>query len=371
MTSYNLELIFVRLGPRRNIFLNGNIERLRVLFPKLSITVIDDEVSQRFRKVIPGVKYHIYRNQNLQSIQTARLVKSQIFRQGFWHFTAERLFAVLDYQSSNPGTPILHIESDVLLFPNFPFSDLIKLDFISWCTFNESKDVASLLYLPAHADSSWLKAEIQRQFIQNPESTDMTALSRISRQNQNKIRIFPPLSSMCISQLANPRNPKVLHDVTRLNQLDRHFFGIFDSAVIGMWLCGMDPENHNGKLLIHDKVMLNNGDSYIDPSGLRYNLDEQGNLYFLNDKIWIPIYNLHVHSKNRKILSTNWISELNEYVHLARNPEPLILRKLEILMSVLVQQGSLKGALRYLGSHPRLYPMAKLIGTLVHKLGPK
>jgi hypothetical protein len=367
MNLLDLELVFVRLGPRRNSYLNSNIIRLRKLFPDLSISVIEDEVSRRKSKQLPGVNYHLYVNQNARNFNNAKSHKSKLFREGFWNLTSERLFAVLDYKTSNPGKSVLHIESDVLLFPNFPFADFVELKLISWCCFNESKDVASLFYLPANSDVSWLKSELQNEFVQNSEATDMTALSNISRQNMDKVRIFPSLSSLSISQLANPRNLNVLNNLDRLMQLESHFSGIFDPAAIGMWLCGMDPENHHGKLLLHDKTMLENGDSFINPSALSYKLDSGGNLYFMNNESWIPIYNLHVHSKNRKILSVCWIPELKKYIEMALTPEPITRKNLGIFCSVLVQQGSPKGALRYMSGHPIVYPLAKLIGTLVRK----
>jgi len=367
----NLELVFVRLGPRKNHYLNGNIQRLRNLFPDLQITVILDSDSQKLNVPMKGVKYWLYVSQGNQDFPQLNSRKLNLFRDGFWNLTTERLFAVIEYQAWNPNISALHIESDVLLFPNFPFMELMKLNQISWCCFNESKDVASIFFLPSVSENSWLKNELQDEMGLNIDATDMTALSIISQRNPDKVCLFPSFGSVTANSLVNRRNQNIEICKNRLMSLESHFSGIFDPAAIGMWLCGLDPENYHGKLLLHDRSFLDNGDSIIDPSKLEYQLDSEGNLFFLCGLSWIPIYNLHVHSKNQKLLSKAWLGELRKYVNLALTPEPQSKKYLRIYWSVFVRQGRTYDLLRYLGSHPMIYPRAIRIKSLAIKLAKR
>ena len=364
----NFELVFVRLGPRKNHYLNGNIDRLRNLFPELQITVILDSQSQQLNVPVKGVKYWLYANQNNQNLLHGNVRKSNSFRDGFWTLTTERLFAVLEYQSSNPNLSILHIESDVLLFPNFPFAKLKSLNQISWSSFNETKDVASIFFLPSVSENSWLKKELQEEIRFDIDVTDMTALSIISQRNPNKVYILPPFGSVSAHLLVNHRNHNAKFRLDRLIHLEEHFSGIFDPAAIGMWLCGLDPENFHGKLLLHDRSFIDNGDSFIDPSALDFQIDSEGNLFFLCGSSWIPIYNLHVHSKNQKLLSNAWLGELRKYVNMARKREPQSKKNLGTYWSVLARQGTTYELLHYLGRHPQVYPLAIKIKNLATKI---
>jgi hypothetical protein len=78
------------------------------------------------------------------------------------------------------------------------------------------------------------------------------------------------------------------------------FNGIFDSAPLGMWLLGQDPRNHLGRIVRYRELP----ESYIQPQQVQINFDETKNTLYINSQV--PIFNLHVHSKEVKYFGDGW-----------------------------------------------------------------
>ena len=360
MSEKTLRVVLVQLGARTSPLLRSNIKRLQRLFPNISLVIIHDRQSERSVTGIDGIELFEYTYQPWSPKSSDQLQNSERFRQGFWRLTLERLFAVTLFHHVHPEFTILHLENDVLLMPNFPFNDLRKYSFPTWCRYNDERDVASLLYLPDSHSSVWLHSELQRHRQLNPLITDMQALRNISRENPGKTRIFP--STICnpeygINNFARPTSPE---DALSIDSETKSYFGIFDPAAIGMWLCGLDPENHHGVLKLHHRGIIDSGDSFVDPSKLRYRLDEEGNVYAEGNNVTIPIYNLHIHSKQKKLFSDSWKDQLEQYVSLAaQNSESINRFDWRIFISVYQQQFQDRNLLRYIFSHPLIHPTVR------------
>jgi hypothetical protein len=97
-----------------------------------------------------GVRVELYsttkETQSLFALASKKLDHN--FRDGFWKYTFERLFALQQYHEKHSDSKILHIESDVLLLPEFPWKSFAELNSLAWLNVNETHDVAALVYLP-------------------------------------------------------------------------------------------------------------------------------------------------------------------------------------------------------------------------------
>jgi len=366
-----MKLVFVHLGKRKAWYLKANVNRLRMTFPDLKIVVIHDSLSRQMVQRIKGVEFYDYESAREDLEDAAEFNQNERFRQGFWRLTTERLFALIQYHKSNQSDSILHIESDVLLFPNFPFETFSTLNQISWCRFNESKDVASILFLPDLAESKWFERELIRQFKINPETTDMNTLSVISALHSEKVGMLPSLPDFEKNTLQNRNNQKINTHFVELSHQYERFGGIFDPAAIGMWLCGIDPENTHGALVLHDPSFLHNGDSFVDPSGAHFVVSDEGNLFFKNKLELVPVFNLHVHSKDKKIFSDEWVSEIRGYVNYSLETRVIVKHRIRNYIRVYLAHTQDRDLVRYVCSHPKIYPKVKKIQELGCKLSKK
>ena len=361
-------LVFVHLGRRKINFLAANISRIRKLFPDVKIVVIYDEESSHLLNVVHDVDFFEYKRELRIEKQLHFNPVSQRFRQGFWQFTLERFFALTQFHKSFPASAIIHLESDVLILPSFPFDKFSKLKSIYWSRFNEIKDVAAILFLPNLEESSWLESELVNQLKLDSRLTDMTVLSKIAHLYPERIQILPSIDQSRNSKLLNKANTEVKNDLDLISQQLDFFEGIFDPAAIGMWLCGIDPENNHGNLVLHSPSFIETGDSFIDPGGADYQIDNFGRLYLRGEKGLIPIHNLHVHSKDIKLFSRNWITEIRKYISVTSRPEIIrkkIFRNYRRVYFSHLKQGDV---FRYLSSHPSIYPIAKSLVSMLRKL---
>lgn len=361
-----LTLAFVHLGKRKPAYLISNVQRIQRIFPDLKIFIIHDEQSRNFVKKIPGTKHYEYQRISRDDYLSLENENGKKFRQGFWQFTIERIFALTQFHQENRDFSILHIESDVLLFPNFPIQKIANSANINWCRFNKTKDVASILFLPNYIESLWLERELLKEISVNMDITDMTALSKISTAHKSRVNILPSLANDSES-LINRKSRLTPQDAKLLRRNYDYYQGIFDPASIGMWLCGIDPENNHGKLNLHDSSFIDSGDSYVNPSKTKYRLSQENELFFKSKEKWIPIFNLHVHSKDYKLLSIHAEDELGKFISYAEKGNSLLKKKIESYFRVYSKHIKERDLLRYICTHPKIYIFAKKLLKLVKK----
>ena len=103
------------------------------------------------------------------------------FREGFWRYSVERLFAIAQIHEQYPMSRILHIESDIFTLPNFPYNSIFDMRTTIWCKFNESSDVGALIYIPYIEESRKLKQNLIELLGADSKFTDMSALNSIAQ----------------------------------------------------------------------------------------------------------------------------------------------------------------------------------------------
>ena len=310
-----MKLVFSHLGAAKVRHLIPNIERTRMLFPEYEIGLILSKDS-KVKRIPDFVTVQIYEPKpDVLSILN-RLEHDTKFRGGFWRYSLERIFALEQIHLVSPEAPILHIESDVLLLPNVPLQKISENTKLTWNSYNEDHDVSALLFSPNVESTKMLVEKLRSMITNSPHLTDMTALNLIRKTKVLDVGCFSPIH-ISLPELEN--NNAIIDQ----NQQDGiGYGGIFDGAAIGMWLLGHDPRNNYGKYKIHDDSPIKNGNSWVNPGGINYEITNSGQLLAVsadNPHVKIPIWNLHVHSKNPKLLSKNWERELEYYVALTKN----------------------------------------------------
>lgn len=361
-----IKFVFVQLGSFIPNFLEGNIRRLFTLFPNNEIYLITNN-PKLLKLKNPNLRTEIYIPDEYHEYLLSTLSKKSDFREGFWRLSLERLLALTKFQTENKTEFLLHLESDVILFPNFPLDSIKKLNTLSWSRYNHKLDIATLLYSPNNLTASLLQEGIEHSLELNKHHTDMTILNEIRRANESSVTIFPSLPDKK-SNLMNEKSGITINSQIQISSESSFFGGIFDPAAIGVWLLGKNPENTFASLVLHDKWIIETGDSFIDPSGVKYIFEPDKNLYIVERGNQIPIFNLHVHSKNIDLLSTNWVKELDKFVILSgnkntiRNINPIGFTKL------LVLNFKRKKLIEFILSFPIIYSLRMKVRKVFTKL---
>lgn len=264
-------LVIVYLGARVPKYLIKNMEHLQKVFPFLGKSLVVDASSVKGLSAPQGWEVHTYvRTPETQFLLSAISLDHR-FRDGFWLYTLERLFAFLELHQLRPDEPLLHIEGDVVLMPQFPFEMLAQLKTLAWLKRDSQEDVAAIVYSPSLTTSDFLASKIREEVLQDSSTSDMRALRSIATQ-------FP--EQVCYL----PVSPDETND----------WGGIFDPAAIGIWLLGVDPRNEAGRSI---RRRLPYENPSLDVENVEFRIvRDQLEVRFPN-KNWFPVWCLHLHSK--------------------------------------------------------------------------
>ena len=344
-----LALLFVHLGTKPPEYLLGNILRTQELFPeKLIVLLTDSQYADEWAIENNIETFRYTPDESFNQIFTLGKFDKN-FRKGYWRHTIERLFAINSYHKFYPNYKILHIESDVMIMPNFPFDTFSQTRNVHWLRYGPRADIAALMYFPTGRDTAKFYSNFLDQFQKFPGS-DMQVLWALRESFPETYFTFPILKN----EIANTLNSKI-YDVSleQIENLDSDFSGIFDAFGIGVWLFGFDPRNRYGFTKVHTREVVDSGDIYIDASKLNFVFNKQGELYAktCEDEL-IPIYNLHIHSKNSRLLSPSWVPEMAKFIELDEKESKFVSFQPKILIQLIADTLRTRNLLNFLGQLP-------------------
>jgi len=304
-------LAFVHLGTAIPRYLKENILRSLRLFPEVNVSLVCDyDLDVKDWDLPRGSKFRIYKWSRalltLREIEILeKLENDSSFRSGYWSLTIERLFALTSIFAET-DQPLLHIESDVLLFPNFPMSRFDhKISPLIWGAARDGEDIAAIFFVRSNRDMCSFRKIAFDLLETNPRHTDMSLLYEIRNRGLISVGVLPFITDH--KQNTPDLRTKNINTV----HLFDSFKGNFDVAPLGMWLTGIDPRNTYGFLVLRDDKQLNRIGYYSNvPQNAKFNLDESGCLW--NDDV--PVYSLHIHSKQVSLFSPEWVPKLRELV---------------------------------------------------------
>jgi hypothetical protein len=294
--------VYVHLGTSFPKHLELNLRRHRKLFPLQEVYLIVEDGSKP--PVIDGLKYFYVNLKNIDRELFAEMSKylDFDFRDGFWKYTLQRLFAIGVLHAEIPICKLLHIESDVLIMADFPWDRFSAQKTLSWLSVSDTSDVAAVVYFPTASETLFLMEQIRIYANADPSINDMFVLRRFAKDFPSRHAYLPSLNSR------NMRNWNQLNSES--SRLAKGFDGIFDPLALGLWYFGQDPKNSFGfvRRYTEDTSHFMSGkNSYLQISD-----------GFLTDMDGIPIYSLHVHSKRLDLFSENWESAMSKALSEAR-----------------------------------------------------
>lgn len=250
------------------------------------MNLVSDQHSAKSLAAAAGVDFFLYTRRGNPWPPPKRDLK---FRSGYWLHTIERFEALAEFhQTIAYATDVILIESDVIVFRNFPWEKVRSLSKLAWPTAGEGSDVGAILYSPSEKETTKLVLTLRRLCELNPELSDMEALYIARKDNAlSEQWVQLPIWKKDFSQ-----TKQSVRDFPF--DLDPKFDGIFDGSHLGTWASGGDPQSFWG---IERRFHLTKQNNHID---LKYSHLEyrNGQLYIWNGGKSCEVYNMHVHSKN-------------------------------------------------------------------------
>jgi hypothetical protein len=296
-----MRVALVYLGQKPPKYLFDNLKHIRAQFPSINLVFISDSVAGINRARRLGVKGWLYKENIQEKKQFQNNSKLPMdFRGGFWYSTTARFFALEAYLQEHPTESLLQIEADVWISPNFPFEKFETLpeDVEIMFPLETSKTgAASILYLKNHEAGRRFSREVRRIMLQDANATDMTILGQLSKEHTLNCSILPVLPRD--SDAINPEASAEIIETITLS-LD-YFGGVFDSLTYGLYLAGEDPRNYRGIRYRYRRQPSHL--VYCDK--LSFQVRDDG--IYLIGKESLPLFNLHVHSKDRRTWRSDYL----------------------------------------------------------------
>lgn len=340
--SKEIEIVFVQLGEKLPAHLISNLILVNQLFPSISINLLTSPVN-KFNSKVPGfVSISTFQPDLKLDLLLKNKSRNLAFRNGFWRYSLERLFAIADFHLTRPEKSLLHIESDVLLLNGFPLGNFSSLEKIAWMTVDAKKDIASLMYFPNAELSQEFSRDLFNFVSSDTSPTDMTALNSLRRNNSHKYTLLPTWS----------HESEELHTNLSADGESNSMFGhgIFDAAGIGMWLTGIDPRNNYGITKYFASHLFEEGAFYVNPSAFMLEVSQNGKIFYKTENSDLQVFNLHVHSKSSRVFSQDCIKEITRLALLSNKLVPYQEFSLRIFLGLIssnLREGTLLAFLFY------------------------
>lgn len=289
-----IDLVFVHYGTKIPKHLSANIHRTAGLFPNSRIVLLTDQT----QGVLPKncLSYDILSNTEI--LETKSKLDHPInFRNGFWATTFLRLVAVAKFAAENVN-PVLHIESDVILSSDFPLGKFLNLkESMAFPIVGPGLSVASIFYLGSRDSAAELISFLKLELEADPTTTDMKVLDRFRLANPGLVALLPigPENQSAYLSTLSPS------DFTKMQALSGYFGGVFDAIDVGFYLFGEDPRNNRGFRLV-GKIDTS---SYLKINQLLFSISDSRNFIDMSfNNLCIPIYSVHIHSKDLRLFNT-------------------------------------------------------------------
>jgi hypothetical protein len=266
----------------------------------------------------------------------------------------------VQYHQSFPDKKLLHVESDILLFPGLPLEKFLLIDKLAWLRVDYERDVAALIYSPSGIHAKFLEDEMLNVLINSKYTTDMHVLFQIRDKNPDQVEVLPSLGLE--SQLMAAENAHL--DNETIGQLKANhslFEGVFDPVALGIWLTGTDPRNSYGVTMYGaTKFILENG-SFVNPAAGQYTYSAGRGLILKTMGTNVRIWSLHIHSKDMRIFADSWEGYLDELVSKTKKKKGYKKRSAKVLLGLLRQNSRNKTLIRYTASHPLFRPLMSIL----------
>lgn len=281
-----LQIAVVYLGRKIPRYVISNLKYLTREFPEHRVWLITDSKKVFDKNLKKQFRIWLYEEEEpTWEVLEENHNYPKNFRGGFWFLTFKRFKVLEAFIQATGIEPVLHLEADVFLMPNFPFSrfSAISTDLV-FPMVSPGYGIASTLFIKDLQAIKNFNSYIETEVDRDSNLIDMTLLGKFAEEHPEKVTVLP----------SGP---------TSIGATD----GFFDGAAFGTYLLGQDPRNFRGISPKYSPI-----EWHSDQVGLLdYEITGDRLFASLKDKKFL-IYSLHLHSKNPKLFNIKKIiKELN------------------------------------------------------------
>lgn len=286
-----MRIVFVHFGKTLPKFLFLNISRTIKQFPQHEVVLITNPECRTRNNL--KVKLFLYEIDEDARKLLEIMKHPRNFRNNFWFNTVLRFFAIEALQKYQEQETI-HVESDVILSKDFPFKHFVNLEkSMAFPLVSRERGIASIVYFKDLNVVSKFNNFISSSIHSDPSTTDMIILRKFYEINPQDVQILPtlPIVKKDSFSIIEPEIQILFNNAFEI------FQGVFDGADSGIYLAGIDPRNNRGRRIIRHKIPNN----YVQIENLNFVFNEERqfiSLLFQKEDFQIPIFNLHIHSKD-------------------------------------------------------------------------
>jgi hypothetical protein len=329
----------------------ANIEHLLFANSQIEIDVITSKEASIPTSVRARVNYFEYSaNWQIEKLIDG-LEIDEAYRQGFWRYSLERIFALTQHHKRFPNEGLLHVESDVLVLETFPFEVFSKIKKRAWSKLDDERDVAAILYSPKLDASTWLEYQIIDLLCSASNLNDMRILSLISNEFPDDVCILPTVPKNAKEILLTGSTSSNINKL-RASENSKIFGGIFDAAPIGIWLTGSHGVNSFGVSKRYDNNLVINSNSMINPSQMNLQYKPGYGLFAISGELQIPIHTLHIHSKDIRFFSSSAQKLISKCVSESKKNRVIKQFSAQILLELFIDNYRKKSLIRFLSWLP-------------------
>lgn len=323
-----MNLVFVHLNTPIPVYLKNQLSYCAEKFTEHSVHLIHNENGLNLN--IENLNFFEYqRNYDATKIENS-LSHPKDFRGNFWFSSIERLIALKLFMVEN-NQDLIHIESDVLISPDFPFEHFRELhEDIAYPITSELRGVASTVYIRNKVAIDQLAQFALECCLQNPQTSDMLILGEYKSRFPERVAALP----------FGPNNLTHYHE-----NMPKSFFqelvqnleilgGVFDGSDLGVYFFGTDPRNRRGITELRKPINFN----YAKISNWRIHYSKSREFLELSEgqsSQAIPIYSIHATCKNPNLfLIKNYPKLLIKAVDQSHDAA-----KSKIVFNIMITQG--------------------------------
>jgi hypothetical protein len=160
---------------------------------------------------------------------------------------------------------------------------------------SEEQAIASTLYFRNSEAAKRLAQLTLQESLSNPSTTDMHILRKLYELESINVQILPSAPVNSAAFLCASVEMRAI-----FSQAVDYFGGVFDGFDLGQYLLGIDPRNMRGRSVVRSV----NHSHHLNCRELEFSMSAERNfpnIYDTGSMKPIPLYSLHVHSKNLKL----------------------------------------------------------------------
>lgn len=284
MTSPIVAFVLLGTNPAPTFLHSARVAKAQL--PNVDVVLITDRPENH--RTFPGelIEYQSNRATNPLDVIRRHFPERKQLAGGYWIYTLERVFALSRLEAIGSNSPVIHVESDVLLCMTPEHLGVLATHCLRTAVPRYSSDmgIASLLYAPSinqlHSDLDLLGKILLENTLQSRKFlTDMQLLGLAL--NSETLQELPtlPEHAWCLGEAVDNRKL------------------VFDGLAYGQYLFGRDPVHNKGiRRSGHQNEFFPHQLSTFDWK-VQKSTDGYHNVGFCWDKLHFELANIHLHSK--------------------------------------------------------------------------